>query len=99
VGESKFQPVRLFPYRLNWTKALGSMSDSQGNSKSPTDDSSLFEKWRQKTAWITGLGLSPEDAEKRAEIASLRRLESDWKTCEKRKHELLNNSEYYDGQM
>ncbi|CAG8603284.1 16588_t:CDS:2 [Acaulospora colombiana] len=68
------------------------MSDSQGNNKSTPDDATLFERWRQRAAWITGLGLSPEDVKKRDEIATLRRLESDWKTCEKRKHELLHNS-------
>jgi len=68
------------------------MSQKKDEDAKKSSDMLSFEHWRQKAAWITGLGLSPEDVIKRDEIEELRRSEEDWKRCEKNKAELLHNS-------
>jgi mitochondrial inner membrane protease ATP23 len=68
------------------------MSSPQDDDTKKSPNMLSFEHWRQKAAWITGLGLSPEDVIKRDEIAQLRRDEHNWKWCEKKKAELLRNS-------
>ncbi|KAG8829727.1 Mitochondrial inner membrane protease atp23 [Serendipita sp. 405] len=68
------------------------MSTPQDSSNVEPKEVSSFERWRQRAAWVTGLGLSPEDQKKREEFNLLKGMESDWKRCEKWKTEMLHNS-------
>ncbi|KAG8839842.1 Mitochondrial inner membrane protease atp23, partial [Serendipita sp. 411] len=68
------------------------MSAPQDSSNVEPKEVSSFERWRQRAAWVTGLGLSPEDQKKREEFNLLKGMESDWKRCEKWKTEMLHNS-------
>jgi inner membrane protease ATP23 len=70
------------------------MSASDNGGKDNSGDLLSFETWRRKVAFITGLGLSPEEARKRREMRDLQLQSADWEKCEKWKTQLWQNSAF-----
>ncbi|KAG8878205.1 Mitochondrial inner membrane protease atp23 [Tulasnella sp. 331] len=55
-------------------------------------DERAFERWRKSAAWLTGIGLSPEEQAQRQSQRDLQKEEAQWIRCEKWKEELLKTS-------
>ncbi|KDQ15572.1 hypothetical protein BOTBODRAFT_31466 [Botryobasidium botryosum FD-172 SS1] len=73
------------------------MTSTPSPEPSPSSFTSLgeekaFDRWRRSAAWITGVGLSPEDQTARGREKALAAEESQWRRCEKWKADLLRNS-------
>jgi inner membrane protease ATP23 len=61
-------------------------------SRSEGKDERAFEKWRRSAAWVTGIGLTPEqEKEKEGGL-----LEAQRKRCERWKGDLMKSSEVSD---
>lgn len=61
-------------------------------SSTDAKDERAFERWRKSAAWLTGIGLSPEEQAQRQNQRDLKREEAQWIRCEKWKEELLQAS-------
>ncbi|KZO94061.1 mitochondrial inner membrane protease ATP23 [Calocera viscosa TUFC12733] len=69
------------------SSALPEPSGSQS-----AEDLGSFERWRRSAAWITGLGLTPEQEAARAKEQVRKNNESQWEQCQKWKTDLMWNS-------
>ncbi|KAG9006457.1 Mitochondrial inner membrane protease atp23 [Tulasnella sp. 427] len=63
-------------------------------SPSTTEDRDLkaFDRWRKSAAWITGVGLTPEETARRKASQAAEAEEAMWVRCEKWKSDLMKNS-------
>lgn len=68
--------------------------EASSSTATPTSakEERAFERWRKSAAWITGVGLTPEDQAQRQAQKELQRDEALWIRCEKWKDDLLKTS-------
>jgi len=68
------------------------MSDPSSSSSSRPSDEGAFERWRKDAAWVTGLGLSPEEELSRSRMQAQNQKTIEYKKCEETKANLLTTS-------
>ncbi|KZT58320.1 hypothetical protein CALCODRAFT_495047 [Calocera cornea HHB12733] len=77
---------------MSGARASSSSPFPEPSGSRPPNGEGSFERWRKSAAWITGLGLSPEEEVVRAQEQERKTNAYQWERCQKWKTDLMWNS-------